>query len=82
MLTCPCIVVKLSMLIKFFVCIAEMTSLAKQLEKLAVPQSQVLLRADKKRASLLFDPKEAANFDKEVFYSIGVSIFWFHSSKF
>lgn len=48
------------------------TSLAQQLQKLAVPQTQVLLR-DKKRASLLFDPKEAAGIDRDTFYDIGIS---------
>lgn len=47
------------------------TSLAEQLQKLAVPQTTVLTR-DKKRVSLLFDPREAANFSKEIFYQIGI----------
>ena len=49
-----------------------MTSLAQQLKKLAVPQAQSALGLpDKERKSLLFDVKEAANFDKETFYAIG-----------
>ncbi|KAF2881660.1 hypothetical protein ILUMI_24517 [Ignelater luminosus] len=47
------------------------TSLAEQLQRLAVPQTSVFKR-DKKRASLLFDPKEAANLTKETVYQIGV----------
>ena len=48
-----------------------MTSLAKQLERLAVPFTQTLLAQDKKRASLIFDPKEAANLDREAVFSLG-----------
>lgn len=47
------------------------TSLAEQLQRLAVPQTTILTR-DKKRVSLLFDPREAANFSKEIFYQIGL----------
>jgi U3 small nucleolar RNA-associated protein 10 len=47
------------------------TSLAEQLKRLAVPQTSVLLR-DKKRASLLFDPKEAAGLKRETIYQIGL----------
>lgn len=46
------------------------TSLAEQLKKLRAPQTAILLQ-DKKRSSLLFDPKEAANLDKETVLSIG-----------
>ncbi|CAD1476631.1 unnamed protein product, partial [Heterotrigona itama] len=46
------------------------TSLAEQLKKLRTPQTQILYQ-DKKRASLLFDPREAANLDKETVLSIG-----------
>lgn len=49
-----------------------MTSLAQQLQKLAVPQTSLLQR-DKKRASLLFDPKEAAGIDRDTFFDIGIS---------
>lgn len=49
-----------------------MTSLAQQLQKLAVPQTSLLTR-DKKRASLLFDPKEAASIDRDTYYDIGLS---------
>ena len=46
------------------------TSLARQLKKLAAPQTS-LLKLDKKKPSLLFDPKEAANLDRDAFYEIG-----------
>lgn len=46
------------------------TSLAEQLKKLRTPQTKILYQ-DKKRASLLFDPREAANLDKETVLSIG-----------
>ncbi|PSN50219.1 hypothetical protein C0J52_07804 [Blattella germanica] len=48
------------------------TSLAAQLKKLAVPQT-TLLQEKNKRPSLLFDPREAAKFDRDTFYEIGVS---------
>ncbi|XP_071448113.1 HEAT repeat-containing protein 1 [Hetaerina americana] len=48
------------------------TSLAQQLRRLAVPQTSILL-ADKKRASLLFDPKEASNLDLDTVLEIGLS---------
>ncbi|XP_035743591.1 HEAT repeat-containing protein 1-like [Vespa mandarinia] len=48
------------------------TSLAEQLRKLRAPQTAILLQ-DKKRSSLLFDPKEAANLDKETVLNIGQS---------
>lgn len=48
------------------------TSLAAQLKKLQAPQTSVLI-ADKKRASLLFDPKEAANYDRQTIYELGVA---------
>ncbi|RZC33246.1 HEAT repeat-containing protein 1 -like [Asbolus verrucosus] len=47
------------------------TSLSEQLKRLAVPQTAVLQR-DKKRASLLFDPKEAAGLKRETVYQIGL----------
>ncbi|XP_044579777.1 HEAT repeat-containing protein 1 [Cotesia glomerata] len=50
------------------------TSLAAQLKKLEVPQTSLLLQ-DKKRPSLLFDPKEAANLDLEKVFKIGRSGF-------
>ncbi|XP_015119212.1 HEAT repeat-containing protein 1 [Diachasma alloeum] len=46
------------------------TSLAEQLQKLRVPQTSLLLQ-DKKRPSLLFDPREAANLDRETVFNIG-----------
>ena len=48
-----------------------MTSLAKQLQQLALPQSKVTSVSDKTRPSLLFDPKDAATLDKETFYALG-----------
>lgn len=48
------------------------TSLAEQLQKLAVPQSSIY-REETKKPSLLFNPKEAAQKDREVFYEIGIS---------
>ncbi|XP_029164682.1 HEAT repeat-containing protein 1 [Nylanderia fulva] len=48
------------------------TSLAAQLKKLKTPQTNLLLQ-DKKRPSLLFDPKEAANLDRDTVLSIGQS---------
>ncbi|XP_076648122.1 HEAT repeat containing 1 homolog l(2)k09022 [Halictus rubicundus] len=46
------------------------TSLAEQLKKLRTPQTNILLQ-DRKRLSLLFDPKEAANLDRETALNIG-----------
>lgn len=48
------------------------TSLALQLKKLTVPQTSTLGKDDKKRLSLLFDPKEAASIDCDAFYKIGL----------
>ncbi|VVC93212.1 unnamed protein product [Leptidea sinapis] len=48
------------------------TSLTEQLRKLAAPQTSIY-KDDKKRASLLFDPKEAALKDRDTFYDIGLS---------
>jgi U3 small nucleolar RNA-associated protein 10 len=48
------------------------TSLAEQLLKLSAPQSSIY-KEDKKKASLLFDPKEAALKDRDTFYEIGLS---------
>lgn len=48
------------------------TSLAEQLKKLKVPQTSLIGKKDKKRASLLFDPKEAATIDRETYFKIGV----------
>lgn len=47
------------------------TSLAEQLQRLAVPQT-ALFKRDKKRPSLLFDPKEAAKIRRETFFQIGL----------
>lgn len=48
------------------------TSLAEQLQKLSVPQSSIF-KDDLKKASLLFNPKEAAAKDRDTFYEIGLS---------
>lgn len=48
------------------------TSLSKQLQKLSAPQTSIY-KDDKKRVSLLFDPKEAALKDRDTFYEIGYS---------
>lgn len=48
-----------------------MTSLAQQLKQLAIPQTQVLLGDDTRKASFLYDPKKAASIDRETFFCIG-----------
>lgn len=48
------------------------TSLADQLRRLKTPQTTLLIDS-KKRASILFDPKEAALKDRETIYDIGYS---------
>jgi hypothetical protein len=48
------------------------TTLAEQLKKLAVPQTSILIQG-KARPSLLFDPREAAKFDRDTFYEIGIN---------
>lgn len=47
------------------------TSLAEQLQRLALPQTSVL-KHSKKKASLLFDAKEAASLRRETVYQIGL----------
>ena len=47
-----------------------MTSLAEQLNRLKVPQTSILLQ-DKKKPSLLFDPREAAELDRRTVYNLG-----------
>ncbi len=51
-----------------------MTSLAQKLKQLAVSHTQAVFAPDKSRASLLFDPKDAANLDKEAIFAIGKAI--------
>lgn len=46
------------------------TSLARQLRRLAAPQTN-LLKADRKKASILFDPREAANISRDELYDLG-----------
>lgn len=48
-----------------------MTSLASQLKSLALPHTQAILGDERKRVSLLFDPTEAANLDKEAVFAVG-----------
>ncbi|XP_017294030.1 HEAT repeat-containing protein 1 isoform X2 [Kryptolebias marmoratus] len=48
-----------------------MTSLALQLKRLALPQSDPNLLTRKEVASLLFDPKDAAAMDRSTFYALG-----------
>eukprot|EP00057_Strongylocentrotus_purpuratus_P026403 XP_011680877.1 PREDICTED: HEAT repeat-containing protein 1 [Strongylocentrotus purpuratus] len=51
-----------------------MTSLAQQLQRLAVPEARAAVAAQRKdRKSLLFDPAEAGGLDKDTFYAIGVN---------
>lgn len=56
------------------------TSLALQLKRLATPQTSILIQK-KKRASLLFDPSEAANIDRDTFYEIGEYFFFFNTLR-
>ncbi|KAM7381034.1 hypothetical protein PAMA_012054 [Pampus argenteus] len=48
-----------------------MTSLAHQLKRLALPQSDPNLLTRREVASLLFDPKDAATMDRSTFYALG-----------
>ena len=49
-----------------------MTSLARQLERLAIPgQPSLRQLVSKKRSSLLFDRREAADIDTDTFFSLG-----------
>uniref|UniRef100_UPI003AB09606 HEAT repeat-containing protein 1 n=1 Tax=Centroberyx gerrardi TaxID=166262 RepID=UPI003AB09606 len=48
-----------------------MTSLAHQLKRLALPQSDPGLLTRAEVASLLFDPKDAASMDRSTFYALG-----------
>lgn len=50
-----------------------MTSLAQQLKRLALPQSDPNLLSRKEVTSLLFDPKDAASMDRSTFYALGES---------
>ncbi|XP_063963180.1 HEAT repeat-containing protein 1-like [Lytechinus pictus] len=51
-----------------------MTSLAQQLQRLAVPEARAAVAAQRKdRRSLLFDPAEAGGLDKDTYYAIGVN---------
>ena len=48
-----------------------MTSLAQQLQRLALPQSDASLLSRNEVASLLFDPKEAGTIDRDTLFAIG-----------
>lgn len=61
---------RLSVFLRIVYRLTMATSLAAQLKKLRTPQTNLLLQ-DKKRPSLLFDPKEAANLDRDTVLSIG-----------
>ncbi|XP_063774132.1 HEAT repeat-containing protein 1 [Pseudophryne corroboree] len=50
---------------------AAMTSLSHQLKRLALPQNDPSLFTRHQVASLLFDPKEAANIDRDTFFALG-----------
>lgn len=65
----------LTLCVHFYPTELKMTSLAKQLERLAVPHIRAVYGEDKRRKSLLFDPKEAAALDKEAIYAIGGCVF-------
>lgn len=47
------------------------TTFLQQLQKLAAPQTDLIVE-EKSRVSLLFDPKEAATFDRDTFYELGI----------
>ncbi|XP_016963870.1 HEAT repeat-containing protein 1 homolog [Drosophila biarmipes] len=49
------------------------TALAQQLQKLTAPQSSITLADARSRASVLFDPKEAAKKDRRSIYNIGIT---------
>ncbi|TSL75270.1 HEAT repeat-containing protein 1 [Bagarius yarrelli] len=48
-----------------------MTSLAHQLKRLALPQSDASLFSRRETASILFDPKDAATMDRATIYALG-----------
>ncbi|XP_070846670.1 HEAT repeat-containing protein 1 [Chaetodon trifascialis] len=48
-----------------------MTSLAHQLKRLALPQSDPSLLTRREVVSLLFDPKDAASMDRSTFFALG-----------
>ncbi|XP_044034092.1 HEAT repeat-containing protein 1 isoform X1 [Siniperca chuatsi] len=52
-----------------------MTSLAHQLKRLALPQSDASLLTRREVASLLFDPRDAASMDRSSFYALGCTGF-------
>jgi len=49
-----------------------MTSLSNQLLKLALPDGSLGITPDKSRPSLLFTAKDAALFDKDTIYDLGI----------
>ncbi|XP_035827945.1 HEAT repeat-containing protein 1 [Aplysia californica] len=50
-----------------------MTSLAAQLKKLAIPETQGVLSSGLQQASFLYAQGEAATYDKQHFYNIGIN---------
>lgn len=58
-----------------------MTSLAQQLQRLALPQSDPSLLSRDEVVSLLFDPKEAATIDRDTAFAIGKLPFNLESSS-
>ncbi|PKU48578.1 heat repeat-containing protein 1 [Limosa lapponica baueri] len=54
-----------------------MTSLAEQLKRLALPQTDPSLLNRSEAASLLFSSKEAAGIDRDTFFAIGLFTVWF-----
>lgn len=53
--------------------VVEMTSLAHQLKRLALPQSDPSLLSRRGVASVLFDPKDAASMDRSTIYALGMN---------
>lgn len=55
----------------FIITCLQMTSLAHQLKRLALPQNDSNLLSRREVASVLFDPKDAATMDRSTFYALG-----------
>lgn len=60
---------------------AKPTSLARQLQKLSLPESNFGNFKSASRLSLLFDPKVAASLDKDTYYALGkyislLGVYW------
>lgn len=52
--------------------IADMTSLAQQLKRLALPQNDPDVFNRRELASVLFQPRDAASMDRSAFYALGM----------